>query len=96
MKNDKLYPIYISYLENKKMNKGSFKLSQMSEYMFNDFVTRYENNPFFREKQDSIFKYLKRDNTIDDIIEDFEIVIDDINIKTSKGKTDISEYFFDF
>ena len=94
IKNDELYPIYISYLENKKMKSGAFKLAQMSNSMFNDFVHRYETEPFFKEKQDNLYKSIKRDITIEEILEekdDFEIFLDDF-----KASTDLDDDFFDF
>ena len=99
IKNDELYPIYISYLENKKMKSGAFKLAQMSNSMFNDFVHRYETEPFFKEKQDNLYKSIKRDITIEEILEekdDFEIFLDDLNIGTSKNSVDLDDDFFDF
>ena len=99
IKDDELYPIYISYLENKKMKPGAFKLAQISESMFNDFVHRYETNPDFKEKQDNLYKATKRDITIEEILEekdDFEIFLDDLNIGTSKNSVDLDDDFFDF
>ena len=99
IKDDELYPIYISYLENKKMKSGAFKLAQISESMFNDFVHRYETNPEFKEKQDNLYKSIKRDITIEEILEekdDFEIFLDDLNVGTSKSLTDLDDDFFDF
>jgi hypothetical protein len=99
IKDDELYPIYISYLENKKMKSGAFKLAQISESMFNDFVHRYETNPEFKEKQDNLYKSIKRDITIEEILEekdDFEIFLDDLNVSTSKSSTDLDDDFFDF
>jgi hypothetical protein len=99
IKNDELYPIYISYLENKNLKPGAFKLAQISESMFNDFVHRYETNPDFKDKQDNIYKSIKRDITIEEILEekdDFEIFLDDLNVSTSKNSTDVDDYFFDF
>jgi hypothetical protein len=99
IKDDELYPIYISYLENKKMKSGAFKLAQISESMFNNFVHRYETNIEFKEKQDNLYKAIKRDITIEEILEekdDFEIFLDDLNIGTSKNSVDLDDDFFDF
>jgi len=99
IKDDELYPIYISYLENKKMKSGAFKLAQISESMFNDFVHRYETNIEFKEKQDNLYKAIKRDITIEEILEEkdeFEIFLDDLNIGTSKNSVDLDDDFFDF
>lgn len=92
IKDDELYPLYISYLENKKMSNGAFKLALISSDMFGEFCFRYESNPDFREKQDNIFLSQKRDEAIDDIFEDdFEIFLDDIDIRNES-----KDEFFDF
>jgi hypothetical protein len=99
IKDDELYPIYVLYLENKKMKSGAFKLAQISESMFNDFVHRYETNIEFKEKQDNLYKAIKRDITIEEILEEkdeFEIFLDDLNIGTSKNSVDLDDDFFDF
>jgi hypothetical protein len=99
MKNDELYPIYICYLESKKMTKGAFKLAQISESMFNEFVHRYENNPDFKCKQDNLYKSIKRDINIDEILDEkdeFELFLDDLNLTTSKNSTNINDDIFDF
>jgi len=99
IKDDELYPIYISYLESKKMNKGAFKLAQISSSMFNEFIHRYENNPDFKSKQDKLFTSIKRDNKIEEILEkkdEFELLFDDETITTSKSSNDLEDDFFDF
>ena len=96
IKDDELYPLYISFLENRNLKSGAFKLAQISNTMFNDFVNRYESSPDFKQKQDNIYKSIKRDITIDEILDendDFEIFLDGLDIKTSK---DMSDDFFDF
>jgi len=99
IKDDELYPIYISYLENKNLKSGAIKLAQMSNSMFNDFVHRYETEPTFKEKQDNLYKSIKRDITIEEILEEkdeFEIFLDDLNTTTSKTSTDLDDDYFDF
>lgn len=98
IKDDELYPIYISYLEGKKMNKGAFKLAQMSSSMFNDFAHRYDTNPDFKSKQDKLFTSIKRENKIETILEkdEFELLFDDKTVTTSKSSTDLEDDFFDF
>lgn len=96
IKDDELYPLYISFLENRNLKSGAFKLAQISNTMFNDFVNRYESSPDFKQKQDNIYKSIKRDITIDEILDendDFEIFLDGLDIKTSK---DMGDDFFDF
>ncbi len=96
IKDDELYSIYVSYLENRRLSQGAMKLAQMSEDMFYEFVKRYENEPHFREKQDNLYKIIKRDITIEEILEekdDFELFLDDLeNTKVTKEDDD----FFDF
>ena len=96
IKDDELYPLYISFLENRNLKSGALKLAQISNTMFYDFVNRYESSPDFKQKQDNIYKSIKRDITIDEILDendDFEIFLDGLDIKTSK---DMSDDFFDF
>lgn len=86
IKDDELYSIYVSYLENRRLSQGAMKLAQMSEDMFYEFVKRYENEPHFREKQDNLYKATKRKD-------DFELFLDDLeNTKVTKEDDD----FFDF
>lgn len=97
IKEDELYSIYISYLENKKISHGAFRLAQISEDMFYDFVKRYENEPHFREKQDNLYKATKRDIVIEEILDqkdDFELFLDELE-NTKSTKTDEDD-FFDF
>ncbi len=92
IKDDELYPLYISYLENKKMRNGAFKLALISSDMFGEFCFRYESNTIFRDKQDKIFLSQKRNDTIEDILEDdFEIFLDGIDIRIEE-----KDEFFDF
>ena len=97
IKDDELYPIYICYLENKKMSNGAFRLAQISEDMFNDFDYRYDSEPQFKEKQDNMYKSIKRDIVLDEILEDkdeFELFLDEI--KTSKISKIDEDDIFDF
>ena len=95
IKEDELYPIYICYLENKKISHGAFRLAQISEDMFNDFVIRYESEPQFKEKQDNLYRDIKRDIVLDEILEakdEFEIFLDDI-ASTEIFKVDEDDIF---
>lgn len=96
IKDDELYTLYISFLESKRLSTGALKLAKISNVMFNDFINRYESSPDFKQKQDNIYRSIKRDITIDEILDendDFEIFLDGLDIKTSK---DMSDDFFDF
>lgn len=68
IKNDHLYPLYLIYLENKKYSKGATELIKISEDAFLKFKIRYNNDIFFKLKQDQIYKSLNRENKIDDIL----------------------------
>ena len=77
IKNDKLYPIYVSYLERKNFSKGAFTLAKISEQFFLEFKNEYLNSDGFRDKQDNLFKNDVRDIKIDDILHDETNDIDD-------------------
>ena len=70
MKNDKLYPLYINFLDERlkegKLNKGSYSLLKMSRTNFEDFKTKLEKDDLFEGEQ---IKNL-RDRKIDDICDD--------------------------
>jgi hypothetical protein len=97
IKDDELYPIYICYLENKKMSNGAFKLALISEDLFNNFVFRYDSEPHFREKQDNLYKSIKRDIVLDEILEDkdeFELFLDELDATniSKKNEGDIFDF----
>ena len=99
IKDDKLYPIFISYLENKKLNPGYYELSKISKVAFDRFIYKYENHTEFKNNQDNIYKSIKRDFLIGEILEDkndFEIFLDDLDMITSKDSIDIDDNLFDF
>lgn len=58
---DEIYPIYVAYLERKKMSPGALQLSKISNQMFSDFRKRYVDSPGFRDQQDNLFKNVSRD-----------------------------------
>jgi hypothetical protein len=76
MKNDELYPEYISYLDWKlnenKINKGKYSLLKMSKSAFEDFKIRLENDVTFNDMIIEIMKTEIRDKKIDDIFDDFD------------------------
>ncbi len=71
MKNDKLYPLYLNYLDDKlksgKLNKGSYALMKMSRTNFEDFKSKMEDELFESEQIKS-----NRDKKIDDIFDEFD------------------------
>ena len=72
MKNDKLYPLYINFLDERlkegKLNKGSYSLLKMSRTNFEDFKIKLEKDDLFEGEQ---IKNL-RDKKIDDIFDEFD------------------------
>ncbi len=54
MKNDELYPHYITYLDSQlnesKINKGKWALLKISNSKFEDFKWRFENDELFNER----------------------------------------------
>jgi hypothetical protein len=76
MKTDKIYPYYLSYLEERlrdgKISKGSFALLKMSDSPFCDFKFRFENDEPFTKKMLELHKSEVRDQKIDDIFDDLD------------------------
>lgn len=70
IKNDKLYKLYLEYLNTKRISKGAYELYKISSVDFNLFKERYENDPFFNEEQNKILKGILRDEKITDIVYD--------------------------
>lgn len=95
IKKHELYRLYLSYLDTKKMSIGARKLSEISESLFYDFLDRYENNPSFKEKMDKSLISIKREESIDELLNDgFEIILED-DLKTSLN-SNLDDDFFDF
>lgn len=77
IKNHELYPKYLIWLEEKKMDKGMKELSKMSQSFFDRFKIRYESNPTLKEKIDNKYKSIDREEKIGNIIDDdFESLFD--------------------
>lgn len=74
MKNDIIYPFYITYLHfrlnENKISKGAFSLLKMSSEPFENFKFKYENDENFRNKILDMRKANLRDQKIDDIFKD--------------------------
>jgi hypothetical protein len=70
IKNHELYPKYLIWLEEKKMDKGMKELSKMSQSFFDRFKLRYELNPSLKERIDNKYKSIERQERIEDIIDD--------------------------
>ena len=67
MKNDKLYPLYINFLDE-RFKEGSHSLMKMSRSNFEDFKIKLEKDELFECEQ---IKNL-RDRKIDDIFDDLD------------------------
>ena len=76
MKNDELYPLYISYLDcqlnDSKINRGKWSLLKISNSKFEEFKNRYENDDLFQERVIELHKSEIRDQKIDDIFDEFD------------------------
>ena len=70
IKDHYLYPLYIEYLKNKRLSKGAFELSKISEEYFYEFKYKCDTDEGFRDKQEKSFKSIIRENKIDDILDD--------------------------
>jgi hypothetical protein len=72
IKNHRLYPLYVSYLEYKKeldkVSEGALSLLKMSESSFNDFVYDYEKSPKFYKLINDLYKKESRDEKINDLL----------------------------
>lgn len=76
MKNEELYPEYLTYLDNRllesKITKGEYPLLKMSRMSFDKFINRFENDNWFRESVLELHKSETRDKKIDDIFNDID------------------------
>jgi hypothetical protein len=90
IKKHELYPIYLFYLEAKNLSNGHRKLAEISKDMFVEFENRYINEPTYKDKIDSLYLPIKRNNIIDSTIgeEEFEIITEHNKIS--------DDDFFDF
>ena len=70
MKNEKLYPMFVSYLTDKvnegKISLGAMALSKISRSAFEDFKSKFEKNDQFEGKQIESFRDKKIDNIFDE------------------------------
>ncbi len=58
------YALYQCYLSSMNMSAGTMGLLLISRSFFEQFVERYESDPFFRSKHQLIFKNLLREKKI--------------------------------
>ena len=75
MKEDPMYPYYLSYLsdilQKGRLSSGSFSLMKISGSSFDDFKYRCENEKLFNSEIIEIHKAETRDKKIDDIFDEF-------------------------
>jgi hypothetical protein len=76
MKNDTIYPYYLTYLESRlnegKISKGSFSLLKISNDSFEDFKFKYENDELFSNRIIKLHTSEIRDKKIDNIFDDID------------------------
>jgi len=96
LKDEELYTKYLLHLESKSLTKGGFELSKISQNLFEEFQSRYENNPSFKEKIDNQYKSIDREEKIDDLVKDeFDLFMEEMGEEVKiESKSD--EDFFDF
>ena len=76
MKNDELYPEFITYLTNQlnegSINRGKFCLLKMRLSYFQTFSNKFNKDELFRNRVIELHKSETRDKKIDDIFNDFD------------------------
>ncbi len=76
MKNDELYPLYLTYLDwqlnESKINRGKWSLLKISNSKFGEFKIRFENDELFSDRILELYKSEIRDKKIDDIFDDID------------------------
>lgn len=78
MKNDQLYPLYLSYLENRlcsndfgeKLTRSKVALLKISNSYFLQFKDRFDEDELFMNKILEVYKSEIRDQKLDDIFDD--------------------------
>ena len=78
MKNDQLYPLYLSYLEHRmnttefggKLTRPKVALLKISNSFFLDFKDRFDEDELFKNKILEVYKSEIRDQKLDDIFDD--------------------------
>jgi hypothetical protein len=69
IRENKLYELYLAYLETKNFNSGQLRLAKISASLFEDFEVRLENDPHFRSELNSIYLDLRRKDLISEILD---------------------------
>ncbi len=80
IKTHNLYPIYLCYLDSKKLSIGAKSLAQISESMFSEFLKKYEFSPGFKEKWDKVILSEQRDESIGIVLgEEYDLFFETLN-----------------
>ena len=76
MKNDELYPEFITYLDSQlnegRISKNKLALLKITGSYFQTFKTKFEIDELFRERVIKLHKSEIRDKKIDDIFDDLD------------------------
>ena len=80
MKNDQLYPVYLSYLEHRmtttefgeKITRAKVSLLKISSSYFLDFKDRFDEDELFMNKILEVYRSEIRDKKLDDIFDDID------------------------
>lgn len=76
MKNEELYPEYLTYLDNRlleeRISKGQYSLLKMCRTTFDRFIKRLDKDEDFQKSVLELHKSETRDKKIDDIFDDID------------------------
>lgn len=80
MKNDQMYPLYLSYLEHRlnstdfgeKLTKSKLALLRISNSYFMNFKDRFDEDELFQNKILEVYRSEIRDQKLDDIFDDID------------------------
>ncbi len=76
MRNDELYPEYLTYLNwrlsESKISNGKYSLLKISRSSLEDFKTKLENDELFNKRIVELHKSEIRDQKIDDIFDELD------------------------
>jgi len=76
MKDDELYPEYLTYLdwklEESRISNGKYALLKMSRSGLDNFKSKLERDELFNKRIIELHKSVIRDQKIDDIFDDID------------------------
>jgi hypothetical protein len=77
MKDNGLYPVFISHLDSQlfeqKISKGKYSLLKISNSYFESFKKKFEDDELFRKKVLESHKSEVREKKINDLFDDFDL-----------------------